>query len=165
MLLFLSCAGIVVALCLSRILNIPFTNSTTAEGEERFHVYPPLRLVTGQIDDWYVDAKTARASPKAKKGDARQASLPIPQGGEVASFHYVESAEAKLLYALLSSKRTAQRRSGALPSSSAMELSSLDPSTLLRLWPPPKALGGYSYAPKDAQEAAALLRFINNISL
>ena len=39
------------------------------------------------------------------------------------------------------------------------------PSELLSMWPPPSALGGYSYAPKDIHEAELLLRFLDSITI
>eukprot|EP01031_Cornospumella_fuschlensis_P024986 gene24986-30184_t len=163
--------GIMVALCLSRIFRIPFTNSTLhgkSEGEERFHVYPPLRLVTRQIDDWYVDAKGygegKGKTDKKRKREITPSLLPLLlEGGEIATFHYVESAEAKVLYDLLDRKRTILLSATGMPD--ARMAAFVTPSELLSMWPPPSALGGYSYVPKDIHEAELLLRFLDSITI
>eukprot|EP01041_Mallomonas_annulata_P001663 gene1663-3214_t len=49
--------SILLAHCLLNVYKVKFTSSRTTYGEERFNVYGPVRMLTGNVDDWYLDCK------------------------------------------------------------------------------------------------------------
>lgn len=95
----------------------------------------------GDVDDWFVKAKQL-GYREERCGDAYK-----HPGGPICSFHYVETAEARVLYHLLDH---------ALYSSNAAKI--------LEMWPSNgSALGGYSRKLASLNEAEMLKSYISVI--
>ena len=128
-----------IALCLKRF-DVVAIDTREASGAERFHVYGPVRLATGAIDDWLVNKKKNIDPPETFAADASAVS------SDVISFHYVAEKEHRLLDRLL--------RGGA----------SIDAAALAPIWPRGREeLGGYSHPwpgrnGRAAEEVVSLLR-------
>ena len=128
-----------IALCLKRF-DVVAIDTREASGAERFHVYGPVRLATGAIDDWLVNKKKNIDPPEPFAADASAVS------SDVISFHYVAEKEHRLLDRLL--------RGDA----------AIDAAALAPIWPRGREeLGGYSHPwpgrnGRAAEEIIALLR-------
>ena len=62
-----------IALCLKRFDTVAI-DTREASGAERFHVYGPVRLATGAIDDWLVNKKKNIDPPETFAADASAVS-------------------------------------------------------------------------------------------
>jgi hypothetical protein len=134
--------GITLAICLSHIFNVSFTDAVTELKAERFHVYGPVRLIQNKIDDWYRDAK-GLVYP------AFNSSLSVLSGAGIVSFHYVEAAEAQMLYKLLEVDKIQDYHSA---------------EDIFKAWPSTfDALGGYSYKLQSIEEADKLRKLLGEI--
>ena len=129
-----------IALCLKRF-DVVAIDTREASGAERFHVYGPVRLATGAIDDWLVNKKKNIDPPEPFAADASAVS------SDVVSFHYVAEKEHRLLDRLLRGDIA------------------IDAATLAPIWPRGREeLGGYSHpwpGPRNgraAEEVVGLLR-------
>ena len=129
-----------IALCLKKLGDVLPIDTREASGAERFHVYGPVRLATGAIDDWLVNKKKNIDPPEPFAADASAVS------SDVVSFHYVAEKEHRLLDRLL--------RGDA----------AVDEMTLAPIWPRGREeLGGYSLPwpgrnARAAEEVLTLLR-------
>ena len=129
-----------IALCLKKLGDVLPIDTREASGAERFHVYGPVRLATGAIDDWLVNKKKNIDPPEPFAADASAVS------SDVISFHYVAEKEHRLLDRII--------RGDA----------SIDAATLAPIWPRGREeLGGYSHPfpgrnGRAAAEVVTLLR-------
>ncbi len=120
-----------IALCLKRF-DVVAIDTREASGAERFHVYGPVRLATGAIDDWLVNKKKNIDPPEPFAADASAVS------SDAISFHYVAEKEHRLLDRII--------RGDA----------SIDEKTLAPIWPRGREeLGGYSHPWPGARNTRA----------
>ena len=131
-----------IALCLKRF-DVVAIDTREASGAERFHVYGPVRLATGAIDDWLVKKKKNIDPPEPFAADASAVS------SDPISFHYVAEKEHRLLDRIL--------RGGA----------SIEAATLAPIWPRGREeLGGYSHpwpGPRNARAAAEVVKLLRRL--
>ena len=93
--------GIVTLKCLNS-LGIRATDTRAANKWHRFHAFPLTRAVAGQVDQWYLDKhrdmdEIAGFHPSYNKVLTGEDCCSM----DTISFHYVESREAKALFAVL----------------------------------------------------------------
>lgn len=129
--------GIKFAVCVQLVFGAPFTNSVDASGGERFNAYGPVGLVSGQVDDWYREAKAFEQGAVPSVG-------PLPVARDVISFHYVSPAEASLLFRMLSGS---SRVDG--------------PAELQLQWPKGGDIGPYAHPLSDIRTAESLYRLLS----
>ena len=130
-----------IALCLKRF-DVVAIDTREASGAERFHVYGPVRLATGAIDDWLVNKKKNIDPPEPFAADASAVS------SDVVSFHYVAEKEHRLLDRII--------RGDA----------SIDAATLAPIWPRGREeLGGYSqpFPNRNARAAADVVTLLRRL--
>ena len=130
-----------IALCLKRF-DVVAIDTREASGAERFHVYGPVRLATGAIDDWLVNKKKNIDPPEPFAADASAVS------SDVVSFHYVAEKEHRLLDRII--------RGDA----------SIDAATLAPIWPRGREeLGGYSlpWPGKNGRAAADVVSLLRRL--
>lgn len=111
-------------------------------GGERFLVYGPVRSGRGFQDDWYKRYKIAaglQLPPKSPEDGADTLGWAAVQGSHICSFHYVNPAEVRLVWSIVSDLRFRDHLRG-LPLGSRLEL-----------WPPGSELGRFS-DPPSAQD-------------
>jgi len=108
-----------VATCLAAF-ECHARDTRDAQGAERFHVYGPVRLATGALDQWYIDKKRRVVDESQRPSGGKQGAPPHPRAGgapeeeavvvatgvagvaaDVVSFHYVAAEEARLVDALI----------------------------------------------------------------
>eukprot|EP00755_Sulcionema_specki_P018871 Sspe_Gene.67983::Locus_40103_Transcript_1_1_Confidence_1.000_Length_1097::g.67983::m.67983/K00731/C1GALT1; glycoprotein-N-acetylgalactosamine 3-beta-galactosyltransferase len=99
---------------------------TRDDGGDRFHAYPPQRVMSGQVDPWFRDyTKPWQEVVPGKECCSKN----------LATFHYVEYGEARAIYHIL-------RNQGAVRAMSDAGRRELYPKG-------PPLLSGYSMAPKE----------------
>eukprot|EP01042_Synura_sphagnicola_P003860 gene3860-4830_t len=140
--------GVIIAHCIQRVLGVPFTESLSADGGERFNVYGPVALLRGAADSWYYQAKAQLQSSSSAGGGTNVQSPSVSQeisasaiasiAADAVTFHYVSEGEGQLLYNAL--------YGGWRPS----------PAQLFDAWPRGKALGPYAAGLRNVQDATAL---------
>lgn len=112
------CAGLVIAYCLQAVFGVKFTNSVDSLGAERFNVYGALRTLSGDGDEWYIEAKEpfAKDFPSTIVYSFRDhQSLQSLHSTELfknyssalvsntlVSMHYISQLEATILFNILS---------------------------------------------------------------
>jgi len=94
--------GLLLADCLKLGGILPNRTRVLNSTEDYFHAYGPQRLVAGTYDEWYKNYH----APKQSGGRARElgSELDCCAAGTV-SFHYVEAAECRAIYAVLSNQQ------------------------------------------------------------
>lgn len=123
-------------------LGITPALSRTSAGEERFHAFPPVRLISHNFDDWFIRYSANAGEPFLLAQSTLSCCAP-----DSVSFHYVESDSAVFLENLL---RDQDRRS----------LSS--PSQVKAQWP--VDTGGYDQRPANLQQVKLFLRLLEKIT-
>ena len=73
--------------------------------EHRFHAFPITRLVSGQVDKWYLEKHKVESLPDVLRRGFDDSYSELPSGSnccssETISFHYVEEKECRALYAI-----------------------------------------------------------------
>ena len=181
--------GIIVAGCLQEVFQVPFTdaavvrtvtvahNSSTSTvkmtREELFHVYGPVRLVTSDIDDWYLNMKNRVLDADVAADAALTPSHYTPYSRDslsavarhLVSFHYISEAESSLLFEIFSARSRVEGSNPQEGNDSGSDRGS-DRSrdrAWLSAWPRGAAVGDYARPLKSQQEAGALADFINSI--
>lgn len=147
-------SGIVLATCLQHVFRISFADSRvireSAPGEfhceERFQCYGPVRLLKHDVDSWYSEAKDVAFRGSAVCGSSASTDL---MGSEMISFHYVETAEARVLHHLLS-----------------IGADKFTASEILDMWPRNDSeVGGYAGKVKTPREAEVMRSFLGQIQV
>jgi hypothetical protein len=105
------------------------TTTTTTEKKDRFHAFGPQRLVSGKVDQWYINY---HPTDKITGGEAFSSGLDCCSRNTV-SFHYVEAKEASILYDILRKQH---------------DYHLMGDATRRALWPQPKDLS-YSTPPSS----------------
>eukprot|EP01037_Dinobryon_pediforme_P013295 gene13295-13407_t len=149
--------GIVLSLCLTVALKIPFASSRPPlspsfikalgwpPSVELFNVYGPVRMALNDIDDWYVKAK---ALATKSISNVRSSDIDL---NEIVSFHYVNQMESVLLYNLLAGE-------------SEVPLSEVSFRDIRRMWPSTNSEAGpYSRRLISDEEAIKLVTFLKSI--
>ena len=128
--------GVVVSHCLLDLFHAEFPPALDLSSEsELFNVYDPVRVLRHDVDDWWIKAKT-RAGQRVDTARSLTSSA--------ISWHYVNSAEARLLYQYL----------GREPSTQT------DPMKLIEEWKP--ASWAYGKGPKTREDATTLLEYLSS---
>ncbi|KAJ1449803.1 hypothetical protein M885DRAFT_534362 [Pelagophyceae sp. CCMP2097] len=111
---------------------------TRAGTAERFNVYPPLRLVADQHDDWYRDVhrKLGVSAPEPGLGA-------VPK--DVISFHYTWGPEQYTIDTLLRHRENYR---------------GLDDEQRTELWPKKHELRAYSFPPENQEQRDLLWRLL-----
>jgi hypothetical protein len=127
-----------IALCLKRLdARAAPIDTRDANGAEKFHVYGPIRLATGSIDDWLVNKKKNIVPPETFAADASAVS------SDAISFNYVAEKEHRLLDRLLHRDASILDRADAT-------------AALASMWPRGREeLGGYAHPWPGRNERAA----------
>jgi len=150
--------GVVMSYCLFTIFSIPFTSSRNVEGAERFHVYGPVRSLVGELDHWYMEAKTLAkdAPPPMDKLSHSLKGRPTPNwpayrfAVDTISYHYISQMESGLLYRYLSGGRRNVPQDG---------------QAVMDVWPAGhKETGPYSRDLDDTAEAGMLLGLLSGLA-
>lgn len=171
--------GIILAYCLGHTFGVKLTPSTSPhiyEGTglkessgligdniqgERFNVFSPLAMLTNDLQSWYINAKQLTTSQEDTKNPKKWSILaknPI-------SFHYINPAEAKLIFQLqLELQPHTWSSFGAISERSNFNLhrrSIADAYALQRNWPrKSEELSPYSRPLKGFQEAVLLFQYL-----
>lgn len=110
-------------------------------GGERFHVYGPLRMASGTIDNWLVHKKKALGE-QILRGPACCAR-------DTVSFHYVAAREARVLDEALQLPPQQRARRSA--------------QTWRSAWPSHNEVGGYSVGwPRNVLSESAVVEFLGH---
>mmetsp|Transcript_27850 Transcript_27850/g.43217 ORF Transcript_27850/g.43217 Transcript_27850/m.43217 type:complete len:442 (-) Transcript_27850:347-1672(-) len=92
--------GILTAACLGDTLGTPPIDTRNSDGEHLFHAFGLARVVSGQVDQWYINKH--KNLYFLKNGDTIDDHLPHGEhccGAKTISFHYVEYSETRQLFA------------------------------------------------------------------
>ena len=129
--------GVVVSHCLLDLFHAEFPSALDMSSEsELFNVYDPVRVLRGDVDDWWIKAKSyVGQHMNTNVGNLSSAII---------SWHYVNSAESRLLYRYLHDH--------------GQPLLS-DPSQLMAEWK--VANWAYGRGPKTREEASVLLNYFS----
>ena len=133
---------------------------STVHGAERFHVYGPVRLATGSVDDWYISKKNHLPSDDTTTKldiDYRNGTAHVAR--ELISFHYVAAEEARLLDALIR---------GLHPRISSPYTHPPQLAQLRAHWPTGKLLGGYAHpwpSPRHEEKALLVAELLDRVQL
>lgn len=136
-----------IATCLHALapsVGQPF-DTRDEDGADIFHVYGPVRLATGAVDEWFLSKK--------KHVDDSQPLLGVSSvSSHVVSFHYVAGSEARVLDAFLHE-----------PTFSCLD----NLEDMGRRWPKaPSDLGGYAHAwPADPVKEHQVATLLDKIRL
>lgn len=158
--------GIIVAGCLQEVLKVPFADALATDSvahnatilsspirKELFNVYGPVRLVTADIDDWYMNMKnrvvraTVPKLPSLAKTNILHDKHTL--GGiskHVVSFHYVSEAESRALFNIFSQR-----------------LSSVDSRQLYAMWPKGADVGDYARPLHSLAEAETIATQLSGV--
>ena len=117
-----------VTRCL-RLAGVRPLGIRSANGEEYFHPFPPVRTVLRQMDDWFVQY-TRHVGQSLAYGEACCAV-------GSATFHYVEAPTARFLHSVLGPQRNYWRAANA--------------SEREHAWP--TDVGGYDRVPARGEES------------
>jgi len=115
--------GLLVAKC-TRAIGVVPRDSVDWTNASRFNVYGPVRLVTGNTDEWW------RSYRRNAGVDARSGAACCSE--ELITFHYAFGPEQLLVNAALRDKG---------------RFRAMDAETRRASWPSQRELGGYSYRP------------------
>ncbi|CAB9515966.1 acetylgalactosamine 3-beta-galactosyltransferase 1 [Seminavis robusta] len=151
--------GLMTTVCLRDALNITAIDTREDSKYHRFHAFPLTRQVSGDVDEWYIkkhNVETARAIG----ADETYATMLTGEdccAKSTVTFHYVEHAEARALFAT-------RERLLANPHLTDKELMSL----MMKEWPKnQKEIGAYSRPLPDSKNEKgwkALLRTVRKIT-
>jgi hypothetical protein len=122
--------GAEIAPCLKELTDgacVPLDTRDPEDGGEKFHLYGPIRVAKGAIDDWAKRKKAALDPPERFPDPPSSACC----ARHTATFHYVAADETRVLHAAFHGMRPADR--AALTSAGWAEK-----------WPASRRLGGYS---------------------
>jgi hypothetical protein len=154
--------GLVIADCL-RHMGVRVYDTRSQHKYHRFHAFPLVRMVTGEVDAWYINKhRMDEEVPKdlLKGFDASYATLLKGTdccSRDSVSFHYVESKEGKALYLV----QQALLDQPKMPDSELISL-------MEQYWPSEQAdVGGYSRRlPKKSktEDWSNLVKVIRHIS-
>ena len=150
--------GLFFASCLKNGLGI--SPIDTRDGKyHRFQAFPLTRVVSGDLDQWYLDKHTKEVAKIIAADESYTHSLNGPDccSQSIVSFHYVEHLECRALFATRQQLTTN-------PQSSDKDLKDF----MISQWPnTPKDVGGYSRGlprPQNDQAWKALLETVRKIS-
>ena len=151
--------GLLTTLCLKDALNISAIDTREDGKYHRFHAFPLTRQVSGKVDKWFFNKHTPEMAAKIGADESYATLLHGEDccAKSTVSFHYVEHAEARALFAT-------RERLLANPHLSDHELKAL----MLSEWPKHRQeVGFYSHPLPDASntdEWKSLLRTVRKIS-
>ena len=152
--------GIVTTECLKKVLNIEAVDTRARGMFHRFHAFPITRVVSGNVDGWYIRKHSIGTLLKGVNSESSsyETLLDGPDccASDTVSFHYVEYKESLALFAT----REALLKN---PQMSDQELKLLMGAE----WPRGKDVGAYSRAlpnVDDAQGWGRLLQTVRKIS-
>jgi len=152
--------GLLTTYCLKNGLNISAIDTREDGKYHRFHAFSLTRQVSGKLDQWFFNKHTEEMAAKIG-ADASYATLLTGEeccAKSTISFHYVETHEAKALFAT-------RERLLANPLMSDKELKSL----MLAEWPKDKKdVGFYSHQLPDHanhEEWKPLLKTMRRITM
>lgn len=131
--------GILTAACLGETLETPPIDTRNGDGEHLFHAFGLARVVTGQVDQWYINKH--KNLYFRKDGDTIDDHLPHGEhccSARTISFHYVEYSETRQLFA--ARNYIAEASSMGHPLSDKRIGKWLDDN-----WPERRKLGGYAH--------------------
>jgi hypothetical protein len=151
--------GLLTTRCLHESLKVSAIDTREDHRYHRFHAFPLTRQVTGKVDEWYKNKHNVETARKIGADD----SYAIMLNGEdccaksTVSFHYVESLEARALFAV-------RERLLSNPRMTDYELKNL----MITEWPKNrKDVGFYSHPLPDSNnhdEWKPLLKTIRKIT-
>lgn len=151
--------GLLTTICLRNALNITAIDTREKGKYHRFHAFPLTRSVSGNVDQWY---RNKHSVEMAQKIGADESYATLLKGDNccaktTVSFHYVEAAEAKALFAT-------RGRLLHNPHMSDKELKYF----MIAEWPKnKKEIGPYSHGLPEANEEeewTALLRTLRKMT-
>lgn len=138
--------GFLIAKCLLKVFGVSAEDTRDDGKYNVFHSFPLMRLVTGKVDQWYLDL----SEHENLFGDDCCSDNTV-------SFHYVEHLETRALY-------ETRKALLANPKMSDEELKMF----MIQVWPSnPSDMGGYSRALPKADEVvlwATVLRVMRRVS-
>lgn len=93
--------GLLTTRCLDRSFNISAIDTREEAKFHRFHAFPLTRVVSGEVDQWYIDKHTTEVAHKIGTSDTYATMLTGEDccAPTTVSFHYVEYLESKALFA------------------------------------------------------------------
>jgi hypothetical protein len=137
--------GLVTTRCLKEVLHVDAVDTRHDAKWHRFHAFPLTRMVSGNVDQWYINKHEGMESMIATDASYSTMLSGVDCCAEDSvSFHYVESYESMALFAT--------RESLLLnPHMTDHELKAI----MMAEWPrSPKEIGGYSRGlPKESDDA------------
>jgi len=135
--------GLILAKCLYEALHLDAIDTRDSHNRHLFHAFGLVRMVTGNVDEWYKNKHRLLPFSNILDVDTRVKAL-LPSGIDccgtyTVSFHYVEGNEARILYEI-TRWIVAQKRKG---------FSEIDVDTekmVRQMWPSTqKSLGFYAH--------------------
>jgi hypothetical protein len=150
--------GLATVRCLKSI-GITAIDTRASHKWHRFHAFPLTRVVSGEVDEWYIKKHVDVGQMIGEEDDSYSTLLPGEDccSMDTISFHYVEYMEARALFAT----REAVLKN---PQMSDQELKDF----MLKEWPKDRAeIGFYSAGlpkAKDEEKWTPLLQVVRKIS-
>lgn len=147
--------GLLTVTCLATF-GVTAIDTRDRRKAHRFHAFPITRMVSGQVDQWYINKHKFEELPDTLRRGFDESYSELKSGtdccsAETVSFHYVEHHECKAMFAI---------RHHLLNS---IHISDIDLKELVkREWPRTKGeIGAYSRALPDDSDTSAWTSLMN----